>query len=235
METIEILLHEYNNLWSEKEVHLQGIRKFHNYLTYITAIGSIALAVHGLNTQDIISSAIDSHKADVIAKNSANILHLFFISFTPVLFITLIFPINDLFHIFAIGYHVGEIEKRINQIAGEELLLWENKICPKVFGGEPDHQGNRLVNIINKGDYLLLFPALLLLCIVSIGISISYIWAKSVIGALFYIVLVIYMFSAIIYLALKLKNYISPSGELSKIIQNTHIYVNSKENLGTGK
>ena len=66
MDTIEILLQEYNNLWSEKEVHLQGIRKFHNYLTYITAIGSLALAFHGLNAQDVISSITDPAKASFI-------------------------------------------------------------------------------------------------------------------------------------------------------------------------
>ena len=37
MDASEILTQEYNNLWAEKLVHKQGIRKFHNYLTYITA------------------------------------------------------------------------------------------------------------------------------------------------------------------------------------------------------
>ena len=184
MEIEEILLQEYNNLWSEKEVHLQGIRKFHNYLTYITAIGSLALAFHGLNAQDVISSVSNPDKAVILAKNSANILHLFFIAFTPILFITLTFPINDLFHIFAIGNHVGELESKINSLKKKKLLLWEHGVCPKVFGGEPDSTGKKLTNIINKGDYFLLFPALLFLTICSIYISVPFIWSKSIIWSL---------------------------------------------------
>ena len=31
MEDREVLLQEYNNLWNEKLIHKESIRKFHNY------------------------------------------------------------------------------------------------------------------------------------------------------------------------------------------------------------
>ncbi len=37
MDDREVLFQEYNNLWNEKLVYKQSIRKFHNYLSYITA------------------------------------------------------------------------------------------------------------------------------------------------------------------------------------------------------
>ena len=48
MDPVTILIQEYNNLWKEKLVHKENIRKFHNYITYFTAIGSLALVFFGI-------------------------------------------------------------------------------------------------------------------------------------------------------------------------------------------
>ncbi len=57
MDDREVLFQEYNNLWNEKLVHKQSIRKFHNYLSYITAIGSLALAFYGISASDFFQTS----------------------------------------------------------------------------------------------------------------------------------------------------------------------------------
>ncbi|MGB5156525.1 hypothetical protein [Desulfobacterium sp. N47] len=223
MDASEILTQEYNKLWAEKLVHKQGIRKFHNYLTYITAIGSLALAFHGLNAQDVISAVNNTQKAKEIMENASSILHLFFIPFAPVLLITLTFPLNDMFHIYAIGNHIGKIESRINLMENKKLLLWEHQVCPKVYGGDEDQKGNKISNIIMMGDALLLIPALFVLGVITTYISTSFIYHNlSTLWAVGYLALVTYMFGMVIGLALKLKNYTSPKGKLTVIIQNAN-------------
>lgn len=223
MNAQEILIQEYNNLWNEKLLHKTGIRKFHNYLTYITAIGSLALAFHGLNAQDIIAAANNSVKAKEIIENASSIMHLFFIPFTPVLLITLTFPLNDMFHIYAIGNHIGKLEKKINMMEGSEILEWEHRVCPKVYGGESDSNGNKISNIITMGDALLLIPALFLLGFISTYISTAFLYQKlPIYWCAGYLILIIYMVCMVLFISLKLKNYTSPNGLLTKIIINVN-------------
>ena len=231
MNSTEILIQEYNNLWNEKLVHKQGIRKFHNYLTYITAIGSLALAFHGVSTQDFFNSALDPEKANYLIKNASNIVHLFFIPFAPIILITLTFPLNDLFHIFAIGNQIAAIENKINTIAGKELLVWEHSVCPKVYGGEKGPNSDKIKNIISAGDYMLLIPSLFILSIITTVISSIYICEKT--GCLLsigYMLIVVYMFGVIIWLASKITNYIKPDGLLTKVIKASNEFsINKKE------
>ena len=84
MDDREVLFQEYNNLWNEKLVHKQSIRKFHNYLSYITAIGSLALAFYGISASDFFKVGVDPALTNHILKNAGSIVRLFFIAFTPV-------------------------------------------------------------------------------------------------------------------------------------------------------
>ena len=144
MDHYEILIQEYNNLWNEKMIHKQGIRKFHNYLTYITTLGSLALAFHGVSMSDFFNTAIDPSKATYLIQNASNIVHLFFIPFTPIILITITFPLNDIFHTYAIGSQISEIERKINMISNKKILVWEHSICPKIYGGEKSAEGIKI-------------------------------------------------------------------------------------------
>ncbi len=223
MDDREVLFQEYNNLWNEKIVHKQSIRKFHNYLTYITAIGSLALAFHGVSANDFFKVGADPALTNHILRNAGSIVRLFFIAFTPVVLITLTFPINDIFHIYVMGHQIGELEKRINSESGNKILLtWEHVVCPVVYGGEKvdvEKIDTKLANTIALGDILLLAPAMAMLCVVSTVISSSYICEK--LGCLFtvgYILVIAYMVAIIVLLALKVKHYTGANGPIAGIV-----------------
>ncbi|MCI5219206.1 MAG: hypothetical protein D3914_08455 [Candidatus Electrothrix sp. LOE2] len=223
MNADEILIQEYNNLWNEKLIHKEGIRKFHNYLTYITAIGSLVLAFNGLSLQDVINAVTDPAKAAILKANAENIINIFFVAFTPVLLLTITFPLNDVFHIFAIGNHLGNIEKKINLLTGNKLLSWEHGVCPKVYGGEKDHEGNRVENVISLGDSLILIPCLFLMAGFSTWHGACFMYEKIGIGYLIaYLTLIVYMLGIIIALALKIRSYTLPKGPLNTVIRNVH-------------
>lgn len=214
MDDREVLFQEYNNLWNEKLVHKQSIRKFHNYLTYITAIGSLVMTVHGVSAADIITG-IDPDLLE-------NAIYLFFIAFTPIVLITLTFPLNDIYHIYVMAHQLGELEKKINSLSGSHnLLTWEHVTCPVVYGGEKVRVGQvetRLTNTILLGDILLLAPFIALLCIVSTIFSSVYI---SKIGCLFsigYILLVVYMVAVVIMLASKVRRYTKADGPVAGLV-----------------
>lgn len=221
MDKNEILLQEYNNLWNEKLIHKQSIRKFHNYLTYISAIGSLALTFYGVSTQDFFKAFIDQQTGNHLAQNANNIIHLFFVPFAPLVFLTLTFPINDLFHIYVIGNHIGHIESKINLNNSENLLLWEHRVCPGVYGGTVENNEKKINNLIQAGDYLLLFPLLVGLCASSI--LISYFFIQTKFGRYYdciYLLVVAYMFFSVVWLGWNLLQYTKPNGILSLMISS---------------
>ena len=83
MTATDILLNEYNNLWNEKLIHKQSIRKFHNYLTYLTAIGSLALTFYGVSTTDIFKLGADPQTTTLFVKHARDIVNLVFVPFAP--------------------------------------------------------------------------------------------------------------------------------------------------------
>lgn len=221
MEENQILLQEYNNLWNEKLIHKEGVRKFHNYLTYISAIGSLALTFYGVSTQDFFKAAIDPQTGNHLVKNAANIVHLFFVPFAPVVFITLTFPINDLFHIYVLGNQIGNLEEKINAFNGKSLLVWEHKVCPAVYRGAVINNREKVTNPISLGDFLLLFPFLIGLCGISVWLSCGFI--KSKFGCTYlwiYVVLIVYMFCSLLFLGWKLFVATKPKGVLSNLIKS---------------
>ena len=234
MEQRELLVQEYNNLWNEKLIHKQSIRKFHNYLTYLTAIGSLALTFHGVSAQDFFKAGVDPATANHIINNLSNVIHLFFIPLTPIVVITLTFPINDIFHVYAIGNQIGQVECKINALSSNDtLLVWEHSVCPAVYGGEKDAEsGDSVTNVISTGDYMLLFPALFMICAFSTYISIMYLCQKMGCGlAILYFGIVIYMLGAIVFLGLKLKSHTGPKSLLTKVIQNKNSPAENKRLL----
>lgn len=212
---IDILVAEYNNLWAEKLVHKEGIRKFHNYLTYIATLGSLALSFHGVSVEDFFSLASDQATQDAISQNALRIVHLFFIPFAPIVMLTLIFPINDVFHTYAIGSQLASLERAINDKLGDELLTWEHRICPVVYGGEKSPKGRSNHNLIKLGDYILLMPILALISIVASILATIYIRQNlGETAANIYFLVVSSMLLAVCYLGHRLNEYTRSASHL---------------------
>ena len=227
MDDREVLFQEYNNLWNEKLIHKQSIRKFHNYLTYIIAIGSLVLIFNGISTIEVIKGI------DLAVLRNA--VHLFFIALTPVVLLTLIFPLNDVYHIYVIAHQLGELERRINDKSGSQnLLTWEHTVCPVVYGGEKVRIGQsdtKLSNTIFLGDILLLAPFITGLCIVATVLSSMYIWdirdkvahavGYNVVGYLAtigYVLLILYLVAVVVMLAWKVWSYTKADGPIAKVM-----------------
>lgn len=223
MDNCNILLNEYNNLWNEKLVHKQSIRKFHNYLTYITAVGSLALTFHGISAQDFFKIGIDQASTKYLIDNAESIINIFFVTFTPIVLVTLTFPLNDIYHIYIMGSRIGSLEKKINMFSGgEKLLMWEHAVCPVAYGNKEQTVNNskiKLTNIISLGDVLLLGPVLFALCVFATIKSAFFIFSKvNCLAMLGYVLLVVYMIASIAFLALKVKSYAKGDGAIVQVI-----------------
>lgn len=107
---IEILLKEYENLRKEELLHKESLRKIH--VLIVTAISSFVGTVKLGETPLAIASVL----------------------FPPLLLIILSYGIHDLFSIFVIARHISSLEKRVNTLAGLDLLSWESKTCQMIFG-----------------------------------------------------------------------------------------------------
>lgn len=218
---IQVMLSEYNNLWQEKNVHKASIRKFHNYLTYVATIGSLALALNGLSFQDLIGN--DPGKSQFLAIHGKDILNLIFVPFAPVVLITLTFPINDTFHIYTLGGQIAALERRINELCARNNLTWEHVVCPYVYGGRRFSDGTKVNNLIVFGDIFLLGPAIFVLTIVTSGLGYRYICKLTTeyvrpcqdIWGYIYAIIVFYMFSLIGYLLWNLYKYVKNDGPLA--------------------
>ena len=226
MQDIDVLLNEYNNLWQEKIAHKNSIRKFHNYLTYITALGSLALTFNGLSTSDFFKVGVDPQTTNHIFNHASNIVNLIFVPFAPVLIITLTFPLNDTFHIYAMGNQVAALENKLNDLCNRKNLTWEHLVCPAVYGGEKLPDGTKVLNLIAIGDFLLLVPALIAIAAITTAFGFQFICRETKeyvlpfknIWGIVYLLIVGYMFATLATLGWKLKNYVKPNGALSQII-----------------
>ena len=128
MDKIELLSQEYNNLFQEKLIHKQSLRKLKSYISYLTSIVSLSLTFMGISTTDIF-------KASLNAKTFSDIFILISIPFTPIVSLISSFAINDLFQIYVIGTQIGIIEQKLNTLVNEsKLLTWEHHICPVIYG-----------------------------------------------------------------------------------------------------
>jgi len=213
MEDREVLLQEYNNLWNEKLIHKESIRKFHNYLAYITAIGSLSLTFTGISAQDLLTNS----------KSFSNVIFLIFIPLTPIIIIIFSFIVNDMFHIYAIGIQIGQVECKINTISrNDKLLVWEHSICGAVYGREKINGfDDRITNLIFEGIGMLLIPSTVIICVASTYLSVGYLYSKPDLRLFLYLYsfVVTYMVVVMGHIVYKLIKYTGSNSMLSKVIQ----------------
>jgi len=220
MDAVNIWLQEYNNLWNEKLIHKAGIRKFHNYLTYLTAVSSLALVFYGVNAEELFKATADSAVANQLMTNATNILNLLCIVILPLTIVTLTFPINDLFHMYVIGARIAALERRINLATGTTVLAWEHFIVPHAYMGKKLDGNRSITNVISKGDILLLIPALFAIGVTTTVIATKFIYATfGAQIAFIYLGIILYMLLALIYLGSKLMRYASFSSPLAKLTE----------------
>jgi hypothetical protein len=220
MNKIEALLNEYNNLWQEKLIHKRNLRKFHNYIISLTSLGSIGLGVIGLSPR--------MQPGTKLFENPIDIAMIFIIPVTPIILLIISFHIIDLFHIFVIGNHIGNIEKKINNILGNDLLfVWEHRICPYVYG-EQDKISNLkmikpIVNVIRVTDTEILGPFVAIICLLSTAVGTYFLWLKMPNYPMFlvpflYLSFNIYLFLRLLFIAKKMLQYTKANSSLKQII-----------------
>lgn len=233
MEKENILLAEYNNLWQEKLVHKQSLRKFKSVITYLTTIASVTLTLMGLSTSDLVKSALNSTAPSLI-KNLPEILVLISIPLAPLFLLFISFAINDLFQIYVIANHIGNIEKKLNSLVGaSKLLTWEHLICSAVFGSKPPIVAGKtlrpITNIIRKNDCLIFFPFVAALYFVPFYFSLRPLSDMNVWFFLSYIAINAYLLSSLALVMYKLGTYTKADSHLTQIMNGLH------ELAGTGE
>ena len=183
------------------------------HLTYITAIGSLSLTFTGISAQDLLMNS----------KNFSNVIFLIFIPLTPIIIIIFTFIINDMFHIYAIGNQIGQVECKINIISkNDKLLVWEHSVCGVVYGREKVAVIDKsITNLIFEGVGMLLIPSIVIICSISMYLSIKYLYSKQELHLFLYIYasILIYMIVVMGHILYKLKKYTGTNSILSRAIQ----------------
>jgi len=220
MDTLDILTNEYNNLWHEKLLHKQSIRKFHYYITYITSVSSFVETFIGLSLTGLIKGIENP------SYNPVHIAIMLMIPLTPIVLLLVSFAINDLFQIYVIGTQIGNIEKKFNNILGiNTLLTWEHRICPVVYGGSIDiklgYCGSNLEpisNVIRLSDYLILLPFVLTVCGIASFLGANFLYANNyIISFAIYIGIIVYLiFIELFVIGWKLLKYTKPNSSLAR-------------------
>jgi hypothetical protein len=232
---VDVLFKEYNNLWYEKLLHKQSIRKFQNYITYLLSMGSIALAFKGVSMTDIFKeSGVNSLQ---FVNNVAGAIYILFVPFTPVVCIIITFIINDMFQIYVMGTQIGYIERRINALLGNNpLLSWEHRICPVVFGGAGDRRNGKYINLIRLSNSLVYFPMVVFVSVLTSYYAAQFLWCSiSPTIALLY-VFVIVMFVGVIANNFRIMAKYTKSGsDLSTTIGNLSGYQQTNNPAGVNR
>lgn len=168
---IHLLLQEYNNLWQEKLVHKQQLRKLNNYLSYLTSMASLALTLLGLSATEFFAKFMKDEGQQAF-NYAAQAISLICIPFTPVVIVVLSFTLTELYHIYVMGLHIGGLEKRMNQLAqvAGPGLTWEHQVCALAYaegGGKGESEATlNLVGFNTK--WLLALPAALVSLITAV-------------------------------------------------------------------
>ena len=222
----EVVLQEYAQLWNEKQIHVQGIRKFHKYLWYICAVGYLALIFYVGLTQDLYKSTIEPQMTSYLVQNATSIIGLFLVPVVPFVLVFLTFPVNDLFHVCVIGNQIGFLEQKINGLYEKKLLMWEHSICPAVYDGVVASNVQKITNPITVSDTMLLFPFLITLCLVTVRFSCGFIasmfstaWMWIYLGTIAYILLVLN------FVSWKLLTVARGNGRLTALIRSRHFSI----------
>lgn len=222
MDNIEILLNEYSNLWHEKIIHKESMRKLRGYVSYLTTIVSLSLTFMGMSTTDIFKNGLNNTVSPVFVKNFSDVFILISIPFTPIVLLIGSFALSDLFHTFVIAFQIGNIEQKINSLSGDVLLKWEHLICPIIYGEGHNIKQlknyNPTTNIIKMDDFLIFVPFVASLCLITIVFGGKYIYEKNayIFGA--YIAVNVYFLISFIWIATKLFSYGKAESPLRKAI-----------------
>ena len=154
----------------------------------MTSVGSLVLTFIGIPAASL---------PGILNKDIASI---FLIPLTPIILLILSFASNDLFHIYAIGTRIGELEKNINKFLNNPNLLgWEHLICPVVYGGVertwPKPNGKKvcaITNLIKVNDYYVLMPFVAIVCGFSTTLGAIFLFHKNLYLFIFYVVVIAY-------------------------------------------
>lgn len=218
MESRELLLAEYNNLWQEKIAHKASLRKLKGYVSYFTSIISGSLTIFGLSSSDIFKTLSSAKDAAVLAQNISNAVKVVSIPAVPIIMLLGSFALNELFQIYVIGNHIGNIEAKANKLLGCDIFSWEHKVCPVVYGGKKTKDGRKLTNVIAMNDYYLFFPFVGILTTIMMVFAINFLMSINVTICLLYAGLLAFLLYGLIRVSWKLKKYTEADSELSRAI-----------------
>ena len=194
---IDVLMTKYGILREDIIAHMGYLR---SHVKYFQLISGAILAISGY----VLS------KPNFIPNEYTWFLWLIAIASIPIIINYLIF---DFFHalycLHIIGERLAMIETKINEMVGQELLMWERKISPKFnYGYKP------IANVINPGFPWTIYIGLvvILFSVVIPIIGIIFLWnntfSKIGIGPKIFIILValftIVSFSYSLYIGRKL-------------------------------
>jgi hypothetical protein len=220
MDQIDILLKEYGNLFQEKLIHKQSIRKLKGYISYLTSILSLSLTFMGISTTDFFKSVSSENGIPYLVSHFSDIFILISIPFTPIVLLVASFAVNDLFQIYVIGTQIGNIEKKINDIAKSNLLLWEHHICPVVYGGGQIEKMRPVKNVIALSDAYIFFPFVYSLIIVTLFFGGRYIALKNMGLYALFAVINLYFLGAFLWVGKALLNVVKADSSLTVVMKD---------------
>ena len=203
MEPADVWIKEYDHLWDEKILHKTTLRKFHNYLTYMAAVSTLALTFYGVSSSDVMQYAVGSTTTGNLMIHGNDIIRLLSVVFVPIVLITLTFPLNDMFHIYAMAAHIAVLERKINSAISPGTLSWESEASPHYYAGKSDGNGKSILNVIIWGDFLILFPALIVIGATVFRIAFRYLKTIGPVWRWSYVVIVVYLFLVVVFLGIK--------------------------------
>lgn len=126
------LLHEYEALSTEKQIHKQAIRNIHVYLASLISVGISLLAFVGL--------PVDGDSSPETMQVIGNIL---LAALAPGTLIVCAFGVNDFYQVYVMSRQLASVERRVNELIGRfgrqsgvPAMSWEGTVCPVVFGGK---------------------------------------------------------------------------------------------------
>jgi hypothetical protein len=218
MDNAELLLKEYNNLWNEKNTHKVQLRRFKGNLSYFTSIITGSLSIFGFSTTEFFKTISKSNEPTVLTQNISNLLNIISVPAVPMILLIASFAINELFQIYVIGNTIGGIEKKLNKLIEKDIFSWEHKICPVVYGGKENSNGNKITNIILINDMLIFFPLMSILTIILMYFALTFLYNLNMLLFWCYSAILFFMLASIVRIATKLSKYTKANSELSLFI-----------------
>lgn len=149
-EKVDAIFHEYDNLHAEKQVHKQQLRKLELIIFYFSSIVSLVLYIASAPSLLELMKKNAGDAAQNLAENLHLISAVVSVPYIPIICVLMSFAITETFHIYILGNHIGQLEKKVNNILDEEgLLVWESKVCPVAYGGATKKNGKgKITNLV---------------------------------------------------------------------------------------